>query len=150
MQRTSFADDACSMGRALSVLGAWWNLLIIREAFAGATRFDQFQKRLGISRNSLTSRLRAMVEAGVLERRPVAANRSREEYVLTPMGEDLWPLIVSLRQWGDRWLFDDQGSPDRLVEAATGRPIPQLEVRSADGRRLERGAVRLVALAPET
>lgn len=131
------------MARALGVIGQWWSLLIIREAFTGVTRFDDFQRRLGISRNALADRLRSLVDAGVLTRRSIAPGQSREEYVLTPMGDGLLPIIVALRQWGDRWLFADEDLPADMVDTEQGDVLPALEIRAADGRSLGRGGIKL-------
>ena len=131
------------MARALGVVGHWWSLLIMREALSGVTRFDVFQRRLGVSRNALADRLRSLVEAGVLERRPVASGGAREEYVLTAMGEDLLPAVVALRQWGERWLADDPELPAYIADRSTGRPLAPLEVRSIDGRPLTRHEIGL-------
>jgi len=99
MQRTVWADANCPMARAIDLIGEWGSLLILREAFAGVRRFDDFEQRLQMSRNLLTARLKKLVAGGVMTRQPVAENAKRLEYVLTPMGEDLATTIVSLRQW---------------------------------------------------
>lgn len=131
------------MGRAMSVVGEWWSLLIVREAFRGVTRFDDFQRSLGISRNALTDRLRQLVTAGVLRREAVCAGQVREHYVLTPMGGDLLPVIVALRQWGDAWLFEGEDLPSEMIDITTGAVIPALRVRAADGRPLCRDDVTI-------
>src|SRR4051794_28233713 len=105
MQRKSWAEENCPMARAVDLIGEWGSLLIIREAFGGVRRFDDFQERLQISRHLLTERLKRLVKGGVLARQPIAENALRHEYVLTPMGADLYTLVVAMRQWGDRWLF---------------------------------------------
>jgi DNA-binding HxlR family transcriptional regulator len=94
--------------------------VIVREAFAGARRFDDFRKRLGIARNVLSARLRALVEHGVLERHAYQDSPRRYEYRLTPMGEDLYPVLVSLLRWGDRWLAGDEGPPMTLSHRPCG------------------------------
>src|SRR5947208_5704001 len=103
MRRASFADMNCSIARALEVVGEWWTLLILRDAFFGITRFDDFQRRLGIARNILTVRLATLVENGIMERREYDI-RGRADYVLTPKGRALWPALTTLREWGDEWL----------------------------------------------
>ncbi len=145
MQRTDLSQERCSIGRTLGLVGEWWSLLIIREALLGVTRYDEFQRRLGISRNALTDRLRKLVEGGVLARQPVAEGARREEYVLTEMGGDLVTVLVAMRQWGDRWLSQPDAPLLRMVETATGRPVAKLEVMSDDGRRLSRAELRLAA-----
>ena len=111
MHRTSFEDMNCSIARSLEVIGEWWTPLILRDAFFGVTRFDEFQQRLGIARNILAARLDTLVDHGVLERRPYDEARGRYDYVLTDKGKALWPVLVALRQWGDEWVVGDrQGS----------------------------------------
>jgi DNA-binding HxlR family transcriptional regulator len=111
MRRSSFADMRCSIAQALEILGEWWTLLIIRDAFLGVTRFEDFQERLGIARNVLTTRLETLVDAGVLERRVYDESRDRADYVLTAMGRALWPVMTTLRQWGDTYLVGKGHEP---------------------------------------
>ncbi len=89
------------------MVGEWWTLLIVRDAFLGVRRFDDFQARLGISRNILNHRLSHLVEHGVLDRVPYQDNPPRSEYRLTEKGRDLWHVITAMRQWGDRWAAPD-------------------------------------------
>jgi len=103
MRRASFLGMNCSIARSLEQIGDWWTLLIVRDAQLGITRFDDFQRSLGISRNTLTNRLAALVEHGVLTR-AAAPGSSRERYVLTEKGRDLWQVVTMIRQWGDRWV----------------------------------------------
>jgi DNA-binding HxlR family transcriptional regulator len=103
MRRTSFQGINCSVAQTLEVVGEWWTMLIIRDAFLGVTRFDRFQERLGISRNILTDRLDNLVEHGVLERQPYQENPVRYDYTLTEKGQDLWLVVTAMRQWGDKW-----------------------------------------------
>lgn len=144
MQRKVWADANCPMARAVDLIGEWGSLLILREAFGGVRRFDDFQQRLQMSRNLLTARLKKLVEGGVLARQPIAENAKRLEYVLTPMGEDLATTIVALRQWGDRWLFAPNPHPADMVDVADGTVIAPLEVRSASGRVVPHADIRLV------
>src|SRR4051812_33972360 len=103
MHRTSFETMNCSVAQCLEVVGEWWSMLIIRDAFLGVRRFDDFQSRLGISRNVLNVRLTSLVEAGVLSREPYQDRPVRHEYRLTDKGRDLWPVLTTMRQWGDKW-----------------------------------------------
>ncbi len=114
MRRTSFADMNCSVARSLEIVGEWWTLLILRDAFLGVTRFDDLQRRLGIARNVLTARLDRLVAHDILERRVYDEARDRADYRLTAKGRALWPVLTALRQWGDEWLYDDQ--PPLLLE----------------------------------
>jgi DNA-binding HxlR family transcriptional regulator len=111
MRRTSFADMDCSIAQALEVVGEWWSLLILRDAFQGVRRFDDFQRRLGIARNVLTDRLQRLVAEGVLERRRYRTQPERYEYRLTEKGLDLYPVIIGLMRWGDKWAVDKDGPP---------------------------------------
>jgi DNA-binding HxlR family transcriptional regulator len=131
--RKSLKGDYCPSARALDVIGDWWSLLIVRDAFDGLARFGEFQKSLGIAKNILTERLRALVASGILEL--VAANEggARMEYRLTAMGKDLFPVMVALRQFGERHLFAPQEAHSLLVERATGQPV-RLDVRTQGGR----------------
>ena len=100
MRRTSFEEMNCSVAQTLEVVGEWWTMLIIRDCFLGITRFDDFQQRLGISRNILTDRLDHLVDKGVLVRVPYQANPVRNDYRLTDKGRDLWLVLTAMRQWG--------------------------------------------------
>jgi DNA-binding HxlR family transcriptional regulator len=101
VRRTSFSEMPCSIARTLEVVGEWWTLLIVRDAFLGVTRFDDWQARLGIARNVLTARLDRLVHHGILERRRYQERPPRDEYVLTDKGRDLGPVLGALRVWGD-------------------------------------------------
>jgi len=101
MERKSFADMDCSVAQCLEVVGEWWTMLIIRDAFLGITRFEDFQRRLGISRNILQQRLTGLVDSGVLTRVPYSEHPPRVDYRLTDKGRDLWPVLTAMRQWGD-------------------------------------------------
>jgi DNA-binding HxlR family transcriptional regulator len=101
-ERTSYQDFACSTAQTLEIVGEWWTLLLVRDAFFGVRRFEDFQRRLGISRSVLTNRLHRLVEEGVLETRLYETRPARVEYLLTKKGADLFPVLVALQQWGDR------------------------------------------------
>jgi DNA-binding HxlR family transcriptional regulator len=138
MGRTSFEDQDCGIARALEVLGDWWTLLIVREAFFGTRRFGDFQRTLGIARNILSQRLNQLVQHGVLETVDAGRYGTRFEYRLTEKGEDLLPVLTALREWGDRWIFGAEREPLILRDRETRRRIPRLEVRDAEGRPLGR------------
>jgi DNA-binding HxlR family transcriptional regulator len=104
MKRRSFEDMNCSVAQALELVGEWWTLLILRDAFVGIRRFDDFQARLGISRNVLTTRLDALVNHGILERVRYNERPPRDEYRLTDKGRGLWTVLHALREWGDEWV----------------------------------------------
>jgi DNA-binding HxlR family transcriptional regulator len=119
VQRTSFESMNCSVAQCLEVVGEWWSMLIIRDAFLGVRRFDDFQSRLGISRNILNVRLTSLVDAGVLERVPYQEHPRRNEYRLTDKGRDLWPVLTTMREWGDKWAAP-RGAPLEVVHDACG------------------------------
>jgi len=102
VEHKSFEGMACSVAQCLELVGEWWTMLVVRDAFMGVHRFDAFQERLGISRNILTQRLAKLVAAGILDKRAYQDNPPRYDYVLTEKGRDLWPLLTALRQWGDK------------------------------------------------
>lgn len=125
----------CSIAAALQSVGERWSFLILRAAFNGLRHFEEFQSTLGIARNILSSRLAALVENEILERQPDPADRRKVAYVLTEKGRDLLPVLLSLRQWGERWVSDAPSNPV-LVDRKSRRPIAPMAVRAQDGRTL--------------
>lgn len=119
MERKSFAGMDCSVAQCLEVVGEWWSMLIVRDLFLGVRRFEQLQRRLGISRNVLQARLAHLVDAGVLERRRYSERPPRYEYVLTDAGRDLWPVLNAMRAWGDAHAAPN-GPPLELVHRGCG------------------------------
>ena len=101
----------CSVAQSLEVIGEWWTLLILRDAFLGVTRFDDFTARLGISRNVLTARLDTLVDHDVLTRVPYDEARGRYHYRLTDKGRALLPVVTAIRQWGDEWILGEDHAP---------------------------------------
>lgn len=136
MKRTSFAEMNCSVARTLEIVGEWWTMLIVREAFNGVRRFDGFQEKLGIARNVLSDRLKKLVEAGVLERRQYSDRPARYEYRLTEKGLDLYPTLVSLLQWGDRWTAGEAGPPLVLRHRPCGHDMHAALTCEACGERV--------------
>ena len=132
MQRKSFGSMACPVARSLERVGEWWSILILRDALRGTTRFDQFQKSLGIAPNMLTRRLNALVAAGLLERRRYSEHPPRDEYVLTARGRDFRMVTVALLTWGNRH-FAPEGPSVLLVDRKTGRPITEAGHRYVAG-----------------
>ena len=120
MRKASFADMHCSIAQSLEVVGEWWTLLILRDAFLGVRRFEDFVERLGISRNVLAIRLDGLVTAGILERRPYDEARGRYDYLLTDKGRALWPVMTALRQWGDEWIYGDGNEPLLIEHRSCG------------------------------
>ena len=134
MKRTSFAGDQCPVARSVEAVGDWWSLLIIRDALLGMRRFGEFQRNLGLAKNILTVRLRALVDSGILKTVPASDGSAYREYALTPKGQGVFPILVALRQWSEE--FDDtpQQIGTILVDLKKGKPVRKLELRSQDGR----------------
>lgn len=127
MQLTSLADWNCSVARTLDVVGEWWTLLIVRDAFRGTRRFDDFQSSLGMARSVLTARLKRLTDAGVLERTQYSEHPPRHEYRLTDKGRALFPVITALLRWGDEWASGPAGPPALLVHQTCGQTMhPEL------------------------
>src|SRR5438034_3275370 len=108
---TSAEPRVCSIARTLDIVGEKWALLAIREVFLGDLRFDEMVRRTGAPRDTLASRLRTLVAAGILERRRYSEHPARSEYHLTEAGRDLYPVIATLMRWGDKYLAGDTGPP---------------------------------------
>jgi DNA-binding HxlR family transcriptional regulator len=146
MQHKGFADMPCPIARSLERVGEWWSILILRDAFKGKSRFDQFQKSLGIAPNMLTRRLNTLVESGLLERRLYSEKPPRHEYVLTPRGQDFRPVLWALMSWGNKH-FPPEGETVAVVDAKTGEQAEPVLVDSRSGRLL-RGPEFTVATVP--
>jgi len=140
MKLKSFDHMNCSLAQTLDVIGERWTLLVLRDAFFGARRFEQFQKSLGIARNILTARLNRLVEEGILDKRPVEAGRF--EYVLTEKGLDLQPVLLAMTHWGDRYKPHAKGKRIIFVDRESGRPIQRMAAHSEDGRVLKPRDIR--------
>ncbi|WP_224652861.1 winged helix-turn-helix transcriptional regulator [Pectobacterium versatile] len=136
VKRKSLKEDACPVARALDVVGDRWALLIIRDAFDNRRRFGDFQRSLGVAKNILTDRLRTLVEEGILSVQPVSESSAYQEYILTPKGEQLFPLVVALRQWGEQQLFAEGEPHSLLLDKHTSQPLQTMLPHSAEGQRL--------------
>ena len=139
VKRTSLEKAECPIARSLDAIGDWWSLLIIRDAFLGVRRFSEFQKSIGLAKNILTVRLRALVDDGILKMAPASDGSAYQEYVLTPKGRGLFPILVALRQWSEEFSGEPGGFPTLLVDRDKGQPVRKLELRAADGRLLGDG-----------
>ncbi|WP_399095697.1 winged helix-turn-helix transcriptional regulator [Streptomyces sp. BBFR2] len=126
-----WTDPDCPVARTLDLVGDRWSLLIVRDAMDGARSFTEFQRRTGIARNILSDRLRKLTAHGLLAQRPTATGR-RQEYVLTEAGRDLFPAILTLRQWGERHAFGPDETHSTLVDQQ-GVPVPEIAPTGADG-----------------
>jgi DNA-binding HxlR family transcriptional regulator len=147
MRWRDIGDQICPIARSLSVVGDRWSMLVLREAFLGTRRFEDFQQRTGAARNVLSDRLEKLVEHQVLERRPYQEKPTRYEYRLTEKGLDLYPVLMALVRWGDRWLDDGRGRPIEHRHKACGRVMQMEAVCSECGEPLDPRAVE-VKLGP--
>ncbi len=120
----------------MDLIGDWWTPLVLREAFAGIQRFDDFQLSLGLARNTLTARLQRLVDAGLLEREPYQHNPVRYDYVLTEQGRDFYPVMAAIMAWGDRWLADESGPPVLTRHDTCGHPTHAVVVCERCGKPL--------------
>lgn len=138
-KRKSLRSDPCPVARALDVVGERWALLIVRDAFDGMRRFGEFQKSLGVARNILADRLQGLVEEGIFTVAPASDGTAYQEYVLTPRGLALFPVVVGLRQWSEAQLFDSGEARSTLLEKGSGAPVRTMQVVASDGRVLQAG-----------
>ncbi|MGO4326991.1 winged helix-turn-helix transcriptional regulator [Cupriavidus sp. 2TAF22] len=135
MGHTDFASMPCPIARSMAVLGERWAILLLREAYYGSTRFDEFQRHLGIAPNILSARLKTLVEHDMLERVPVP-DSTRHMYRLSAKGRDFFPAFVALKAWADRWMNDERGPMTLLLDKHTGEEIKAHALTRADGRAL--------------
>ncbi len=149
VRKKSLKGDYCPSARALDVIGDWWSLLIVREAFDGVTRFSAFQKNLGIARNILAERLRKLTGEGIMEMVSDPNGGAHQEYRLTAKGRDLLPVVVALRQWGENYLFASDEPHSKLVDSINGEGVAKLEVRALDGRQLSVDDVAIIKVREE-
>jgi DNA-binding HxlR family transcriptional regulator len=144
MHRTSLAGSQCPIARSLDRVGEWWSMLILRDALGGLTRFDQFEKSLGIAPNMLTRRLAGLVEAGLLERRRYSVRPPRDEYLLTERGRDFQPVLWAMIAWGNRH-FAPEGESLVLLDRETGAKAEPVLVDRISGKRMTPAAFRAAA-----
>lgn len=142
MRHVSLADLPCPIARTLDVVGEWWTLLIVRDALHGARRFEEF-KGTGIADNVLSARLQKLTDAGILERRLYQNRPDRYEYVLTPKGQALAPVVAALRQWGRGWTSGED--PSDVLHAECGHDAELGFFCAHCGRRLEKNEVSVSA-----
>jgi DNA-binding HxlR family transcriptional regulator len=135
VKRKSLQGNACPIARTLDLIGDWWSLLIIRDALDGIRRFNDFQKSLEIAKNMLSTRLKGLVERGILQLAPASDGSAYKEYVLTEKGKALQTVIVALSQWGGEFMYEPGEPGSLMVDAQQRQPIRRLELLSAaDGR----------------
>jgi DNA-binding HxlR family transcriptional regulator len=136
VKRTSFERAECPIARSLDAIGDWWSLLIIRDALLGRRRFGEFQRSLGLAKNILTVRLRTLVDQGILKMAPASDGSAYQEYVPTPKGRGVFPILVALRQWSEEFDERPEEIATILVDRENGRPVRKLELHAQDGRLL--------------
>lgn len=135
-KQESLRTSECPVARTLESIGERWCLMIVREAFDGVCRFGEFQQNLGLAKNILASRLKHLVEIGLFEICPASDGSAYKEYVLTEKGRSVFPIVVAMRQWGERYMFAQGEVHSVLLDNKHGQPIAPLEVRSVQGDRL--------------
>jgi DNA-binding HxlR family transcriptional regulator len=133
MKRTNLGNMQCPIARSLERVGEWWSILILRDAVYGLKRFDEFQKSLNIAPNMLTRRLNALVKGGLLKRQRYSDKPPRYEYVLTDLGRDFRPVLISMLAWGNRH-FAPEGPSVLFVDAETGAVAEPTVVDRVSGR----------------
>lgn len=133
MPRRLVNEEPCPVARAVDLIGDRWSMLIVRDAFDGTRRFSEFQRNLGMARNILSDRLRKLVAAGILDTQGASDGTAYQEYVLTPQGENLFPVVVALRQWAEQHLFAPGERHSVLIDKHTGRAIPLMNPQAEDG-----------------
>lgn len=133
-KRTDLGDSHCGIARSLQIVGDWWTLLIVRDAFNGKERFGEFQKNLGLAKNILSARLKKLVEEGIFRIEADPASTASHRYLLTPKGEELGVVLVALWQWGEEHCFSPGELDYRLVDTASGKPLEKLRL-AAENRR---------------
>ena len=143
VKRTSIEHDDCPIARSLDAIGDWWSLLILREALFGVSRFSEFQKKLGLAKNILTVRLRGLVDQGILKTAPASDGSAYQEYLLTPKGRGVFPVLVALRQWSEEFDARPEEIATTLVDSEKGRPVRKLELYSQDRRLLSADDITL-------
>lgn len=138
MRRTRFDDWPCPIARTTDLIGDWWTPLVMREAFLGARRFEEFQGRLDVPRAVLAARLKRLCDEGMLTRTEYQTTPSRHEYRLTDKGRDFWNVLAAMWRWGSDWMWPDgDGPPVALKDRATGQVIEPLVVDQRTGEPLD-------------
>jgi DNA-binding HxlR family transcriptional regulator len=145
-KRTGFTNADCPIARSMGEIGDCWSMLIVRDATLELRRFSEFQKSLGVAKNILTVRLRALVANGILKTEPASDGCAYQEYVLTSKGRGVFPVIVALRQWSEEFGFGPLELNNILVDRKTGARVRKLELHAEDGRLLGIGDTQVKTL----
>jgi DNA-binding HxlR family transcriptional regulator len=145
MTKHSFAEKNCPIAQTLEQVGEWWTFVILRNAFCGMSRFQDFQRHLGISTSILARRLEKLVDNGILLRQPSLEDARIVHYRLTPKGRSLYPILAAMTLWGEQWEPHPNGPRLTLVEKASGEPVAGVAILAADGRELQPEQIDTVA-----
>jgi DNA-binding HxlR family transcriptional regulator len=135
-KRGRIANKECSIARAMAIVGDRWSILLLREAYYGVKRFDEFEYYVGVAPNILSNRLKKLVDAGVMSRIPLPEHAGRHEYVLTEKGRAFFPTYLALKRWGDDWLAEPEGPQVVFYDRASGREIDYPDLLAPDGKPL--------------
>jgi DNA-binding HxlR family transcriptional regulator len=144
LKRSRASNKECSIARAMDVVGDRWSILLLREAYYGTRRFDEFQYYLGVAPNILSARLKKFVELGMMTRIPLREHSGRYEYVLTKKGRDFFPTYLALKKWGDDWLAEPEGPQVVFRDRSSGRQIGYPVPLSARGKPLQLEDIQIV------
>jgi DNA-binding HxlR family transcriptional regulator len=139
------SNSHCSIARTMDAVGDRWSLLLLREAYYGTRRFDDFQHYLGVAPNILSARLKKLVKSGIMKRVRLKEHRGRFEYVLTDKGRDFFPAYLALKKWGDAWLAELAGPQVVFTDRASGRPIEMPQLLSSQGAPLSLEDTEVIA-----
>ena len=147
MRRTRFDQDQCPIARTTDLLGDWWTPMVMRSAFFGCHRFEEFQSTLGVSRTTLTQRLNRLVDEDMLQRVPYQNNPVRYEYRATVKGREFFDVIAAMWTWGDRWMFEGgregPGGMLRMADGESGETIVPVVVDERSGQKVDLRKIRI-------
>jgi DNA-binding HxlR family transcriptional regulator len=144
VKQSRIANEECSMARAMDVVGDRWTVLILREAYYGVTRFDEFEYYVGIAPNILSTRLKKLVDADVMTRMPMPQHAGRYQYLLTDKGRDFFPAYLALKKWGDAWLAEPGGPQVVFRDRKAGREITYPDMLNGSGKPLRLEDVEVI------
>jgi DNA-binding HxlR family transcriptional regulator len=145
VKRSRIANKECSVARAMEIVGDRWSILLLREAYYGVRRFDEFEYYIGIAPNILSSRLKKLVDGGIMARVPSTERAGRYEYVLTEKGKDFFPAYLAIKKWGDDWLAEPAGPQVVFNDRSSGEEINYPKLLTAHGKPLRVEDVEIVA-----
>lgn len=148
-KRTDLSDSRCGIARSLQIVGDWWTLLIVRDALNGARRFGEFQKRLGLAKNILSSRLKKLVDEGIFCVEPDPSSSLSHLYLLTPKGRELGVVMVALWQWGAANCFASGELQYQLVDEESGEPLDKIRLTAGDGTVVDAKSFRVARISSQ-